>query len=91
MSNLEQLILDMKESLEREMAGIGLRLDAISAHLDRMDTRLNALTFEVSGISKSKDAADKLDRDFLANLAAQKRAIDELTARVAKLEQAQGQ
>ena len=67
------------------------RSEAVELHLDRIDTRLGAISLELSGISKARDASELLDCQMLATQSAQQRAIDNIARRVTKLEQARNQ
>jgi chromosome segregation ATPase len=86
---------DLRSELLQQIQQIRRELESNTLHLDRIDTRLAALALEVSGISKARDASERLDREMLSTQSAQQRAIDELTrslrdlsARVTRLEEA---
>lgn len=88
---------DLRGELLQQIYQIRRELESTVLHLDRIDTRLAALALEVSGISKARDATERLDREMLATQSSQQRSIDELSrfvrdlsARVAKLEEALG-
>ena len=83
MSNVEQLILDMKESLEREIRGLraemNTRFDTQGARLERHAALMqtgNRWTSRIDDWSEKVDAAlEQKDRDIV-----------ELRSRLAKLE-----
>jgi hypothetical protein len=84
MDNIERLIMDLKESLEREIretkAELIARFDAQAARLDRQGALLqvgNRWTARLNEWSEKMDAA----------MEARVREIAELRARIAKLEQ----
>ncbi len=88
--HLETLIVDMKESLEREMReGFGqmtARFDVIEKRVDRLDTRLLAIEIQLTGLNRSQSQEDQILSKITATQMAQQRAIDDLTARLSKLE-----
>ncbi len=86
---------DLRTELLQQIHQVRREVESNTLHLDRIDTRLAALTLEISGISKARDASEKLDREMLATQSSQQRTIDELlrsvrdlAARVARLEEA---
>ncbi|MCS6953558.1 MAG: hypothetical protein RMK57_03065 [Bryobacterales bacterium] len=86
---------DLRSELLQQIHHVRRELENTVLHLDRIDTRLAALALEVSGISKTREAAERLNREILSTQSSQQRTIDELSrfvrdlsARVAKLEEA---
>jgi chromosome segregation ATPase len=86
---------DLRTELMQQIHQLRREVESNTLHLDRIDTRLAALTLEISGISKARDASERLDREMLATQSSQQRTIDELSrsvrdlaARVARLEEA---
>lgn len=98
MKSLEQLLIDMKESLEREMREgfaridrrfdqVDQRLEAAERPLDRIETSVAAIQLHTAGMSKSLAEAERLDSRMTATQMAQQQAIDDLARRVSKREQ----
>lgn len=90
MNNIEQLLVDMRESLEREMrqgfADVNARLDEVNARLDTQSTRLERMAGAVNvgtrWISRMDGWADKID----VAMEARDREIAELRQRIERLE-----
>ena len=55
-SNLTQLIVDVKSSLEREIANLGKRIALLEQRMDRMATRLSVIEFQLAGIQRAMSA-----------------------------------
>jgi hypothetical protein len=87
MDHLEQLIIDLKESLEREMrsgfARIETRFDTQAARLDRHAALLQTGS---RWTGRMNDWAEKIDQA----LEAKDREVAELKARLEKLERGNG-
>jgi hypothetical protein len=62
------------------------RLDTIERRTERMETNLHAVMLQTAGMSKSLSQAEALDTSFATQLAAQQKAIDELYARLRRIE-----
>ncbi len=82
--SLEQLIVDLKESLERE---IGELRRELRERLDRLETRVTVISFDISGIHRSLDESRRRELESGGTREGQLRAIEDLTARVTRLEQ----
>jgi chromosome segregation ATPase len=101
MEQLIRLITEMKESLEREIHTLAIRLDTIDTRLDRIDvrldtidTRLDRMEYQFVGFNQALTSALQNDTRLATTQAAQQKAIDalaialgQLTMRVAKLEE----
>ena len=96
--SLERLIIDLKESLEREIGG--LRRDVhheigelrhevreIRERLDRVEGRLTVISFDIAGIHRSIDEGGRRELEARGAREGQQRVIDDLAARVTRLEQ----
>ena len=95
--SLEQLIIDMKDSLEREMHGmearlisrldkIDLRFEAQAARLDRLDTTIRAGGRWTSGMIDWSSKVDTSLDGFGKQIIAIDTEIAEAGKRLAKLE-----
>jgi argonaute-like protein implicated in RNA metabolism and viral defense len=91
MDSIENLLLDIKESLEREIGAlrqetregfalVGKRLDRVEATMLHVDGRLTAM-------SRADIQTDQQMTELLARQHAQQQSIDDLYARIRKLEQ----
>jgi argonaute-like protein implicated in RNA metabolism and viral defense len=91
MDSIENLLVDIKESLEREIgalrqetregfAQVGKRLDRVEATMLHVDGRLTAM-------SRADIQTDQQMTELLTRQHAQQQAIDDLYARIRKLEQ----
>jgi hypothetical protein len=85
-SGIEQLIGDMKENLERQMeAGfrrLGEKYDAQAARMDRQGGLIRTGQTNIVRLNEWSEKMDQL-------LAVRDKRIDELEARLAKLEKSQ--
>ena len=82
--SLEQLIVDLKESLERE---IGEFRRETRERLDRIENRVSVISMDLANINRSLDAAARRELEVAAAQAAHQKAIDDLATRVTRLEQ----
>jgi argonaute-like protein implicated in RNA metabolism and viral defense len=91
MDSVENLLVDIKESLEREIGAlrqetregfalVGKRLDRVEATMLHVDGRLTAM-------SRADIQTDQQMTEPLTRQHAQQQSIDELYARIRKLEQ----
>jgi hypothetical protein len=91
MDSIENLLVDIKESLEREIgalrqetregfAQVGKRLDRVETTMLHVDGRLTAM-------SRADIQTDQQMTELLTRQHAQQQAIDDLYARIRKLEQ----
>jgi argonaute-like protein implicated in RNA metabolism and viral defense len=91
MDSIENLLVDIKESLEREIgalrqetregfAQVGKRLDRVETTMLHVDGRLTAM-------SRADIQTDQQITELLARQHAQQQSIDDLYARMRKLEQ----
>ena len=88
------LIQQFAERVDQRFEAIGQRFEAMDRRFEAIDRRLDRMGESLVGVQTQMVAmtkwSDRFDRDQNATLAtqtAQQRAIDELAARVAKLEQ----
>ena len=90
MDSIENLLVDIKESLEREIgalrqetregfAQVGKRLDRVEATMLHVDGRLTAM-------SRADLQTDQQMTELLTRQHAQQQAIDDLYTRIRKLE-----
>ena len=77
--NVSERLADLRDELTRRLEGTSIRLD-------RIDTRLAAIELQNSGIQKWMASTERLQSQTLGTQSAQQRVIDDLAARVAKLE-----
>jgi hypothetical protein len=87
-ARVSRLVEDTSASLQREM---NARFDAVERRLDRTENNTNAILMQMAGVSRSLTQAERAESEYAVNSAAQQRAIDQLAARVTKLEQRLGQ
>jgi hypothetical protein len=91
MDSIENLLVDIKDGLEREIgalrqetregfAQVGKRLDRVEATMLHVDGRLTAM-------SRADIQTDQQMTELLARQHAQQQSIDDLFARIRKLEQ----
>jgi argonaute-like protein implicated in RNA metabolism and viral defense len=91
MDSVENLLVDIKESLEREIGAlrqetregfalVGKRLDRVEATMLHVDGRLTAM-------SRADIQTDQQMTELLTRQHAQQQSIDDLYARIRKLEQ----
>jgi hypothetical protein len=85
------LIQQVAERVDQRFEAMDRRLDqrfeAIDRRLDRMGEALIGVQTQMVAMAKWSDRFDRDQNATLATQTAQQRAIDELAARVAKLEQ----
>ena len=84
-----ELVLRLHQDLDRRFADIDRRFEALERRMDRMAETLFAVHSQMGALTKSADRLDKNNQDILSTQVAQQRAIDELAARVTKLESRQ--
>jgi chromosome segregation ATPase len=84
---LYKLLTDVKESLEREIASIRQEIATVVARLDRIDNSIQLIRLEQGGKSNWDRQTDQNIREILAVQQAQQKAIDELNARLRRLEE----
>ena len=65
---------------------ISTRLATIERRTERTETNVNSILMQLAGISRSLSIGEQLTTEFAATQGAQQRTIDQLAARVAKLE-----
>jgi len=58
----------------------------LANHLSRLESTTTSMSFQWAGINRSLGDTDSLTRSILQTQAAQQRLIDDLTARVKRLE-----
>jgi septal ring factor EnvC (AmiA/AmiB activator) len=84
--NVVNLIQQLGERLDQRFEAVNRRFEAVENRLDRIGDTLAAVQAQMAGMTRW---ADRLDRDHSAVLAtqtAQQRTIDDLVARIARLE-----
>jgi hypothetical protein len=81
------LIQQFAERVDQRFEAMDRRFEAIDRRLDRMGESLVGVQTQMVAMTKWSDRFDRDQNATLATQTAQQRAIDELAARVAKLEQ----
>jgi archaellum component FlaC len=81
------LIQQFAERVDQRFEAMDRRFEAIDRRLDRMAESLVGVQTQMVAMTKWSDRFDRDQNATLATQTAQQRAIDELAARVAKLEQ----
>ena len=91
---LVRLIEDTSQSLQSEMhaglAAANARLDVTDRRLERIDSTINAVNMQMTGISRSLGQTERADVEHSTTAAAQQHAIDQLAAHVSRLEERLG-
>lgn len=77
---------DLRDEMNARFDKTDARFDTLERRTDRMETHLQSLILQTAGMNKSLTDAERIDSNFAATQSAQQRAIDDLAARVAKLE-----
>ena len=85
--NMLALIQQFAERVDQRFEAMDRRFEAIDRRLDRMGESLVGVQTQMVAMTKWSDRFDRDQNATLATQTAQQRAIDELAARVAKLEQ----
>lgn len=86
LENIIALIQQLGDRFDQRFDAVDKRFDAVENRLDRVSDTLVGVQSQMAAMTRW---ADRFDRDHSATLAtqaAQQRAIDELAARVARLE-----
>ena len=78
-SNLSEVRAELIERIDKVH-------ETLNRRLDRVETNLNAVQMQLLGMSKSLTDAERLDSTMLGTQSAQQRAIDDLAARVTRIE-----
>ena len=65
---------------------ITTRLDTIERRTERTETNVNSVLMQLAGISRSLTVGEQLTSQFATTQSAQQRAIDQIVARLTKLE-----
>lgn len=88
-----ELIIQLHQELDRRFEAVDRRFEAVDRRFEAVDRRLDRMNEALASIQAQMAAmtrwGDRLDRDneaLLATQSAQQRAIDDLAARVTKLE-----
>src|SRR5437899_11802249 len=91
--NVVHLIQQLSERLDQRFDAVDRRFDAVDRRFELVEGRLDRIGETLAGVQAQMAGmtrwADRLDRDHSAVLAtqeAQRRVIDDLAARVTKLE-----
>src|SRR5215470_15064263 len=82
-----QLISHLAARMDERFEEMNKRFVAIEQRLERIETRMTALEFQMVGINRSMDTSDRQMSQMLVTQGAQQRALDDLAARVTRLEQ----
>jgi hypothetical protein len=77
---------DLRAEIHTRFDKVDVRFDVLERRTERIETHMLAIMLQTAGMSKSLTEAEPTDSSFAASLSAQQRAIDDLAARVAKLE-----
>jgi chromosome segregation ATPase len=85
-ARLNLLIESVSQSLGREMHDVAARVGRIEIRLDRVETRLTNIEQQLVGINRSLDRGERDASETAATQRAQQKAIDDLVARVTRLE-----
>jgi chromosome segregation ATPase len=89
-ARLNLLIESVRQGLGREIHDVAARVGRIEARLDRVETRLTDMQQQLVGMNHSLDRSDREASEFAvaqrATQRAQQKAIDDLVARVTRLE-----
>lgn len=94
---LEAVCSEFKERLDAAVVSIGhdfselrnemvRRFETLERRPERIENNVNAIQFQTAGMSKSLTEGERLDSVMVVTQSAQQRAIDELAARVARIE-----
>jgi chromosome segregation ATPase len=73
--------------VDRRFAEVDRRFESIERHMDRHGDALVSIQGQMAAVTRWADRLDRDNGSILATQAAQQRAIDELAARVTRLEQ----
>jgi quinol monooxygenase YgiN len=65
---------------------ITTRLDTIERRTERTETNVNSVLMQLAGISRSLTVGEQFTSQFAITQSAQQRAIDQIVARLTKLE-----
>lgn len=90
---LVKLIEDTSRSLQSEVhtgLAANARLDVTDRRLECIDSTVNAVNMQMIGISRSLGQTERADVEHSNTAAAQQHAIDQLAARVSRLEERLG-
>ena len=81
-ANLSELRNEMNARFDK----VDARFEVLERRTERMEVDMQSLILQTGGMSKSLTDAERIDSRFAATQSAQQAAIDDLAARVAKLE-----
>jgi chromosome segregation ATPase len=87
--NVVNLIQQLAERMDQRFDAVDRRFEALEQRMDRLENRMTALEFQMAGINRNLDQSGRTISSLAATQAAQQRAIDELAARVTRLEENQ--
>jgi archaellum component FlaC len=89
--SMAELIHQIAERIDEPFAALegqmNQRFAAIEQRLDRIENRMTAMEFQMAGINRSVDSSDRQFSKILVTQGAQQKAIDDLAARITRLEQ----
>jgi chromosome segregation ATPase len=86
-TGVAELIHQLGQHLDERFGQVNTRFDVLEARMDRLDTRMVAMEIQMAGLNRWQDQSGQSLSRVDATQQAQQKAIDELAARVAKLEQ----
>jgi septal ring factor EnvC (AmiA/AmiB activator) len=84
-----ELIVQLHQQVDRRFDEVDRRFEAMERRMDRDGDALTSIQGQMAAVTRWADRLDRDNDSILATQAAQQRAIDELAARVTKLEQRQ--
>ena len=77
---------ELRQELRRLLEPIATRLDTIERRAERTETNVNSVLMQLAGISRSLTVGEQLTTQFATTQGAQQSAIDQIAARLTKLE-----
>jgi septal ring factor EnvC (AmiA/AmiB activator) len=83
---MAELIHQLAERMDERFDKVDQRFTAVEQRLDRMENRMTAMEFQMAGINRSVDSSDRQFSQVLVTQGAQQKALDDLAARVTRLE-----
>jgi hypothetical protein len=86
-----ELIASVADRIDKRFAALeaimNTRFDALEARMDRLESRMSNMEFQMAAMNRSFDQRDRIISQITATQMAQQKAIEDLAARLAKLEQ----
>ena len=81
------LIVQLHQELDRRFEAVDRRFEAVQGQMDRFGESLFGIQTQMAAVTKWADRLDRDNHSMIGTQAAQQRAIDELAARVSRLEE----